>query len=69
MLDTHRQAHHAFSHTSLRQFGSIELAVCGGCRVCSQRFGIANVHEAGKQLQRIEKTRTGGTPAIALEAE
>ena len=41
MLDTHRQAHHAFAHTRLGQFFWVELAVRGGRGVRGQRLGIA----------------------------
>ena len=69
MLDTDGQAHHAFAHTGLDQLGSVQLAVSGGGRVGRQRLGVANVHQAREQLQRIEEACAGFAASVALEAE
>ena len=60
VLNAHRQAHHVFAHAGLGEFLGVELAVRGRCRVRGQRFGIANIDQAGEQLQRIQKAGTGG---------
>ena len=61
MLNTNGQAHHAFAHAGFFQLGAVQLAVRGRCRVCGQRFGVANVDQACEQLQGIEKACTSGT--------
>lgn len=60
MLDANRQAHHVLRDAGFGQFGRIELAVGGRCRMGRQRFGVADIHQPREQLQRIEHPRTGG---------
>ena len=59
VLNANRQAHRVFRYAGLDQFFRRKLAVGGRSRVRSQRFGIANIHQACEYLQRIEEGGTG----------
>jgi hypothetical protein len=71
VLDADRQAHHVFAHAGLGQFLGRQLAVRGGGRVAGQRLGVADVDQAGEQLQRILEARAGraGRRRPGLQAE
>ena len=71
MFDPDGQANHVGAHTGFFHFAGVELAVCGGGRMTGQRLGVADVHQAGEQLQCILEARTGrdritgiGTPTL-----
>lgn len=55
MLDTDRQANQIVSYSGTRQFFRRQLAVGRTGRMAGQRLRIADVHESGDELQRINE--------------
>ena len=66
MLDADRQAQHAFRDARVGQLGRIERAVGGRGRMRRQRLGIADIDQAGEQLQRTRAPAALGSPAEAI---
>ena len=67
MLDADRQPDHVFRNASLDQFFRRQLAVGGRGRVAGQGFAVADVDEAGDELQGI--LELAASDAAALDAE
>ncbi len=69
MLDADRQSHHVFGDAGLLHFLGAELAVGGGRRVAGEALGVADVHQARDQLQRILEAPAAGHAAFDAEGE
>ena len=69
MLDANRQADHVDTDAGFGHFCRGQLAVGGAGRVAGERFGVADVDQAGDQLQRVDETPARFCPALDAEAE
>ena len=69
MLDAHAQAYHIGTDACCGEFCIVKLTVgrCSG--MGSQRFGIADIHQAQEELQCVNELRAGFTSAFNTETQ
>jgi len=69
MFDADRQADHIFGDASLGHFGSGQLAVRGRGRVAGECLAVADVDQAGYQLQGVLEFTAAFAAALDAKAE